>query len=282
MGKATAQKLDYSNTHLILYLGAFIQGDAVAMEREAQWAGGKPREHNMLAAEADAAAFLGKLAGAREIRRRAVEVAQRANLKETAAGITARQAMTEAVFGCFRQAREQAAAALAVARSRNTLPQAATTLALAGDAAQAQKLIEELGQRFPVDTLINALWMPTARAAIEIKRGNAAKAIEGLRAAAPYELGSLWPIYVRGRAYLGAKAGTEAAAEFQKILNHRGVAPASPLYPLAHLGLGRAWALAGDTARSRKAYQDFLALWKDADPDIPILQEAQQEYAKLK
>jgi serine/threonine protein kinase/Flp pilus assembly protein TadD len=280
--KAIAQKVDYSTTHIGLYLLAFIQGDTAAMEREAQWARGKPGEHNMLAAEADAAAFSGKLERAREIRRRAVEVAQRANLKETAAGITAGQAMTEAVFGCFRQARGQAAAALAVARSRNTLPRAATALALAGDVAQAEKLIEELGQRFPVDTLINAVGMPTARGLVEIKRGKPAKAIDLLRAAAPYEAGNFWPIYVRGRAYLGAKAGTEAAAEFQKILDHRGVAPASPLYPLAYLGLARAWALAGDAARSRKAYQDFLALWKDADPDIPILQEAQQEYAKLK
>jgi serine/threonine protein kinase/Flp pilus assembly protein TadD len=280
--KAIAQKLDYPGTHIVLYLIAFIQGDAAAMEREAQWAAGKPREHNMLAAEADAAAFSGKLERAREIRRRAVEVAQRANLKETAAGIAARLAMTEAVFGSSRQAREQAAAALAVARSRNTLPRAATTLALAGDVAQAQQLIEELGQRFPADTLINALWVPTARAAIEIKGGSPTKVIESLRAAGPYEAGNFWPIYLRGQACLAERAGAQAAAEFQKILDHRGVAPASPLYPLAYLGLGRAWALAGDTARARKAYQDFLALWKDADPDIPILQEARQEYAKLK
>ena len=128
---------------------------------------------------------------------------------------------------------------------------------------------------------MNAVQLPTARAAVEIRRGNPGKAIELLRAAAPYELGDLGAVYARGEAYLAARAGAEAAAEFQKILDHQGAATGT-VYPLAHLGLGRAWALAGDSARSRKAYQDFLALWKDADPDIPILQEARQEYAKLR
>jgi predicted Zn-dependent protease len=128
---------------------------------------------------------------------------------------------------------------------------------------------------------MNAVWLPTARAAVEVRHGNPGKAVELLRAAAPYELGNLDVVYARGQAYLAARAGAEAAAEFQKMLDHQG-AVAGPVYPLAHLGLGRAWALAGDSARSRKAYQDFLALWKEADLDIPILQEARQEYAKLR
>jgi len=142
-----------------------------------------------------------------------------------------------------------------------------------------------LAKRFPSATLLNIVSLPTARAAIEIQRGNPAKAIEFLRPAGPYELGNhaqFIPIYVRGLAYLRARQGVQAAAEFQKILDHRGVGPLSPLYALAHLGSARAYALAGETSKSRTAYQDFLALWKDADPDIPILQAAKAEYAKLK
>jgi tetratricopeptide (TPR) repeat protein/predicted Ser/Thr protein kinase len=280
--KAIAQKLDYPTTHLGLYLIAFVQGDAAAMEREARWSRGKPGEDMMLWAEGGVAVFRGRLRNAREIWRRAVEVARRANLKEAAAGITVGQAMTEAAFGNARQARDLATEAMATARSRSILPSAAAALALAGEVGQAQKLIDELSRRFPSDTLMNAVELPVARAAVEIRHGNPGKAIELLRAAAPYELGNLGAVYARGEAYLAARAGAEAAAEFQKILDHQGATAIGPVYPLAYLGLGRAWALAGDSARSRRAYQDFLALWKDADPDIPILQQARQEYAKLK
>ena len=156
---------------------------------------------------------------------------------------------------------------------------------LAGDAGRAQALIEESGRRFPNDTLVNSVWLPTVRAAIEVRRDNSAKAIQELQAAMCCELGrdaSFLPIYHRGQAYLRAGKGTEAAAEFQKILDHRGIDATSPHYALAHLGLARASALASDTSKSRKAYQDFFALTKDADPDIPILQQARAEYAKLK
>jgi len=280
--KAVAQKLDYAATHLGLYLTAFVQGDSAAMEREARWARGKPGEHMMLWVEGGVAAFKGRLRDAREIWRRAVEMAQRANLKEAAAGVMVGQAMTEAACGNVRQARDLAREAMGLARSRSILPSAALALGLAGEVGQAQKLIDELGRRFPSDTLMNAVWLPTARAAVEVRHGNPGRAIELLRAAAPYEMGNLGAVYARGQAYLAARAGAEAAAEFQKILDHQGAATVGSVYPLAHLGLGRAWALAGDSARSRKAYQDFLAIWKDADPDIPILQEARQEYAKLR
>jgi tetratricopeptide (TPR) repeat protein len=141
-----------------------------------------------------------------------------------------------------------------------------------------------LAKHFPSDTFLNGVSLPTARAAIEIQRGNPAKALEWLRSAGPYELGQFadfLPIYVRGLAYLRAREGAQAAAEFQKILDHRGVDPLSPLYALARLGLARAYALSGEKDKSRSAYQDFLALWKDADPDIPVLKEAKTEYAKL-
>src|SRR5579863_7898399 len=153
-----------------------------------------------------------------------------------------------------------------------------------GASGQAQTVIDESARRFPSDTLLNNVSLPTASAAIEIGRGDPAKAIELLRPASPYELGrfaDFAPIYVRGLAYLRARNGAQAAVEFRKILDHRGVDPVSPLYALARLGLARAYALSGDPAKSRIAYQDFLALWKDADPDVPILMEAKAGYAKL-
>ena len=146
-------------------------------------------------------------------------------------------------------------------------------------------LTEELGKRFPVDTIVKFNYLPTLHAQLALNRNDSSKAIEALQAAAPYELGTgayLYPVYVRGEAYLTAHQGSEAAAEFQKILDHRGVVGNSPIGALAHLQLGRAYAMQGDTAKAKAAYQDFLTLWKDADPDIPILKQARAEYAKLK
>jgi predicted Zn-dependent protease len=164
----------------------------------------------------------------------------------------------------------------------------ATALALCGDTNRAQKLIEELAEDFPLDTLLNNVFLPVARAIIETQHNNPTRAITLLEAARPYELGywpgtgSYLPIYTRAQAYLQAREGAKAAAEYQKILDHRGIAPTSLLYTLARLGLGRAYALQGETTKARAAYQDFLALWKDADPDIPILKQAREEYEKLR
>lgn len=169
---------------------------------------------------------------------------------------------------------------MAISRSQNALATAGQALAMSG-APEAVKIIAELEERFPAFTLIKAVSIPTIRSAIELQQGNTAKAIEALRFAVPYEGALLGAIYTRGQAYLKAKAGLEAAAEFKKVLDHRAVAPTLPLYPLAHLGLARARVLAGDAAGARKSYQDFLAIWKNADPDIPILIQAKQEYAKL-
>ncbi|MFQ5818158.1 MAG: hypothetical protein ACE5H2_09440, partial [Terriglobia bacterium] len=263
-------------------------GDTQAMQRHAAWATGKPDEGRMLRFQAHAAAFSGELETARERFGRSVEVAQRHNLKELAAFTAILEALTEAEFGNYQQAREGATAALAIARSRYARGLAAHTLALSGAIRQAQALADDLGERFPTDTLVNGVWLPTIRAAIESQRGNPRKAIEWLQAATPYELGlepgespGFTAVYVRGQAYLRMGMGGKAAAEFQKILDHRGVDPGSPRYSLAYLGRARAWALAGETSKSRRAYQDFFALWKDADPDIPILLEAKAEYAKL-
>jgi ATP/maltotriose-dependent transcriptional regulator MalT len=165
-------------------------------------------------------------------------------------------------------------------------------LAFAGDNERAQTVNDDLAKRFPEDTLMQLNYLPTLRAKLALSRGNAAEAIETLTASAPYELGqstssfsdwtSLYPVFVRGEAYLAAHQGSEAATEFQKILDHRGIAQSEAIGALAHLGLARAYVLQGDTARARAAYQDFLTLWKDADPDIPVLIAAESEYAKLK
>jgi tetratricopeptide (TPR) repeat protein/tRNA A-37 threonylcarbamoyl transferase component Bud32 len=285
--EALAQKLDSFVFHLMLYQIAFIQGDQVAMESNAAWATGKPDEAFITALQSAAAAFSGRPRESRELNDRAARLAQQYNMKENAAMVQTFRAQTEAEFGNLSQARQDAAAALKMARSGPVMGMAALAFALAGDAAQAQPLLSEVEKRYPDDTLIKAVWLPSARAALELNRDNPAKAIELLQSATQYELGEggvgsgFLPNYVRGEAYLRAKQGKEAAAEFQKILDHRGVDPLSPFYPLAHLGLARAAALSGDTATSRKAYQDFLVLWKDADPDIPVYREAKAEYAKL-
>ncbi|MGH9198420.1 MAG: hypothetical protein ACRD1T_22135, partial [Acidimicrobiia bacterium] len=229
---------------------------------------------------------VGQLERARELRRQAVELARQRNSKEVASNAVGRAALAEALFGNARQARDRADAALTLERGRTALMLASISLALSSAARSAQALIDELQTRFPTNTGVQVLWLPTARAVFELDQGNASGALELLKVAAPYELGRekiadappLLPIYVRGLAYLKAGAGKEAAAEFQKILKNKGVGSLSPVYPLAHLGLARAARISGDEAASRKAYQDFLALWKDADPDIPIFQQAKQEY----
>ena len=160
----------------------------------------------------------------------------------------------------------------------------AVALAMTGDTSRAQSIMDDLGHRFPSDTLLHNVTTPSVAALTAMTRKVPEQGIEALGAAAPYELGigqGLLPIFIRGQAYLQAKRGPEAAAEFQKIVGHRGIDPAIPEHSLAKLGLGRAYVLTGDTGKARAAYQDFFALWKDADPDVPILKEAKAEYAKL-
>jgi len=195
------------------------------------------------------------------------------------------EALHEAELGDTTRTRALAASALPLALNQKIQALAAVALARSGDAAQAEKRANELARRFPLDTLINRYWVPTIRASIEIHRGNPAEAIDLLQPVAPYELArdvvSLYPVYIRGQAYLLLRRGGEAAAEFEKILDHRGITTSEPIGALAHLQLGRAYALAGDPAKAKVAYQDFFRLWKDADPDIPILKQAKAEYAKL-
>jgi tetratricopeptide (TPR) repeat protein/predicted Ser/Thr protein kinase len=284
--QASARKLDYLITHILLYYIAYLQGDTAAGEREVAWAKGKPGEQDMLAAQADVSACIGRLEQARELSGRSIDMALRANLKEWAAGQLASLALVEASLGNPHQARQQAAAALAMSRGSVTVGQAAAALALAGDLAQAEKLAVELVTRFPTHTLVNQRDVPTVRALVEVQRGNPARAIELLRATTPYEGGVHWhavsvrPSFVRGLAYLRSRQSAEAAAEFQKVLDRR--LSAAVIRPLAQLGLARAFALAGDTSKTRQAYHYLFALWRDADPDIPLRAQALQEYASLK
>ncbi len=282
--RQVAQLGESPNPHFTLYNAAFLQGDAAGMQKHAAALRGKPQEDQMLSLRAANAAYFGRMREARELYRQSVELSQRRVFKERAAFTAALEAVTEAEFGNASRARERATAALAMARGPGVEGGTARALALAGDIRQAQVLADDLGKRFPLDTLLNAVQVPMIRASIEIERANPARAIELLAAAAPYEfgLGGLGATYLRGRAYLRAGKGNEAAAEFQKLLDHRGINPTAPAHALAHLGLARAYALAGDTSKARKAYQDFLALWKDADPDLPVLAKSRAEYARLK
>jgi len=276
----------------VLYGIAFYRNDTAGMARQAARTTVVPgQEGLLLAMEADTAAYFGHLGKSRELSRRAADSAELAAEKETAAGYYAVSALREALFGDATKARQQATVARQRSTGRDKDYGVALALAYAGGANQAQALADELDKKFPEDTVVQFNYLPTLRAKIALSHSNPLQALEALGAAAPYELGmpaisyynwpNLYPVYVRGEAYLAAHQGGAAAAEFQKILDHRGIVLNEPIGTLAHLGLGRAYALQANTAKARSAYQDFLALWKDADADIPILKEAKAEYAKL-
>ena len=289
--QAKSKSFEFLTLHLNLYVIAFLQNNSADMAKQVAWSTDRPGVEDMLlASEADTAAFFGRLEKAREFSRRAASSAERAEKKETQAGYVAESAVREALFGNPTVAGQQIVTALGSSAGRDVQYGVALALALKGDAARAQALSDELGKRFPEGTLVRFNYLPTLRAQLALRSSDPSKAIEVLQAAGPYELGSpdsgslavnLYPIYIRGEAFLAKHQGREAAAEFRKILDHRGVVTNEPIGALAHLGLGRAYALQGDTAKAKAAYQDFLALWKDADPDIPILKEAKAEYAKL-
>jgi serine/threonine protein kinase/predicted Zn-dependent protease len=290
--EAQAKQLDSPLLRVGLYQLAFLQNDAPGMAQQVTWAAGKSGvEDVLLALEADTAAYSGRLGEARDFSRRAVASAERAEEKETAASYEAAAALREALFGNAAEARQRAASALALSTGRDVKYGAALALALAGDAARAQGLADELAKRFPEDTVVQFNYLPTLHAQLALSRNDASKAIEALQAAAPYELGdpteafnfvSLYPVYVRGEAYLAGHQESRAAAEFQKILDHRGVVFNEAIGALAHLSLARAYALQGDTVKARTAYNNLFTLCKAADPDIPLLKQAKAEYATLK
>ena len=307
--QAQAKDLESPTLRTRMYLLAFLQNDTEGMAQQVAWSTGKRGVENVLLAyEADTSAYSGRLGNARELSRRAVALAERSDERETAATYEAAAALREALLGNASEASERAAAALGLSTGRDVQYGAALALSLAGDVSRSQELADDLGRRFPEDTVAQVNFLPTLSAQLALSRSATAKssgtgsskAIEVLQSAAPYELGTFgatygfvagYPIYLRGEAYLAGRRGNEAAAEFRKILDHPGVVLNEPIGALAHLGLARAYALEaqssqgaeadGARAKARTAYKDFLTLWKDADPDIPILKEAKTEYAKL-
>jgi len=289
--KAIALKLDGPGLRLSRYQLAFFQNDEAAMQEQVAWFQDKAGvQDQMLTTESDTEAFHGRLAKARELSKRAVDVAKRNDSQESAAVWQITEALREAEFGNAAAARRTVDEALALSPGRDIRLIAALALARAGENAPAQKMLDQIAKEAPLDTMIQAYWLPAIRAEIGLNNGNASQALELLQAAsmyelgtpAPFQLGTMYPVYLRGRAYLKAGQGEPAEAEFQKMIDHRGLIINTPVAALARLQLARACALSGDTTKSRTTYQDFFALWKNADPDIPILKEAKVEYARLK
>ncbi len=290
---ATDRNLQNPFILITRYQIEFLKGDQAAMERAAVLGRGKPGVGDWLAdQEALVMAYSGHLQQARAMSRQAVDSAQQANQREMAALFEDVAALREAFFGNIAESRRSAMAALALSKGRDVQFGAAFALALAGDSLQSQTLADDLEKRFPEDTEVRFAYSPAIRAQLALNHGEPSRAIELLQTAARYELGApvsaiggyfgaLYPVYVRGEAYLALHRGAEAVVEFQKILDHRGIVINDPVGALAHLQVGRAYAVLGDTTRAKTNYGDFLTLWKDADRDIPVLTQAQTEYAKL-
>jgi tetratricopeptide (TPR) repeat protein len=288
--QSRAKKLNSPWYPLILYVVDFLQNNPAGMAQQAAATQGIPGvEDQMFFVESDTAADHGQFRQARELTRRAADSARRAQENETAAEYEGHNALREALVGLTDFAKADAQTALSAIKGKHGEGFSAIAFALAGDVADANRAIDDLTKRFPQNTVVQTRYLPMARSALAVNSGNAQAALDALSAAAPYELGhtnedftcALYPIYFRGRAYLAAKNAAAAAGEFQKILDHSGVVGNEPIGALAHLGLGRAYALSGDSTKAKTAYQDFFTLWKNADPDIPILKEAKAEFAKL-
>jgi DNA-binding winged helix-turn-helix (wHTH) protein/tetratricopeptide (TPR) repeat protein len=289
--EALAKKLDSPTLHVARYTIAFAQKDEAGMARELAWATDQHGvEDSFLACASDVAAYSGRLKTARDLSRRAVLSAQQADKAEATADYQAGSAIREAIYGNGIEGRKLARASLGASKDENPAFLSSLALAVTGDTSGAQGMANELASRYPEDTIVQFIYLPTLHSRIALSRKDSAHAIELLQTASPYEFGdeggcgfpiAFYPVYVRGEAYLAARRGPEAAAEFQKILDHPGVVLMAPIGAVAHLGMGRAYALQGETAKARAAYQDFFKLWKDADHDIPVLIAAKTEYAKL-
>ena len=292
-GQALQRKLNFPYYEIALYQIAFLQNDVAGMAQQVASSAGKPSEEDeLLGLEADTAGYYGQLRKAEELSHRATDSAERAGEKEVSALYSALLALREALTGDAEGARRTATLAVARSARRDVQYGAAMALAFSGDNRRAQELTDDLGMRYSEDTIVQFNYLPTLRGKLALERGNPAEALENLRSAAPYELGqstssvygwtAMYPVFVRGEAFLAARQGSEAEGEFQKILDHGGVVVNGPIGALAHLGLARAYVLQGATAKAQAAYQDFLTLWKHADLEIPVLIAAKAEYAKLK
>ena len=298
--KASAQGMDIFALRAASYALAFLAADTTAMAEQQQWFAGKPEESFGLALASDTEAYGGHLGKARELTKRALDSAIRVDTKETGATWQAKAALEQVAYGNSTEARRSAAEALRLSpTSQGVETEAALAFAMAGDTARAESMAQDLGKRLPLDTQMQSLWLPAIQAQLALDKKNPAAALNALRAAFPIEFGSvtignptcLYHVYIRGEAYLAAEQGKAAAAEFQKILDHNGIVWNCWTGALARLGVARANALQSrtsqgadaDAARTRAlaAYKDFLTLWKDADPDIPIYKQAKAEYARL-
>jgi eukaryotic-like serine/threonine-protein kinase len=286
--RAQSSDFDGLDIRANLYLLHFLRGNIMGMEQQLSWAAGRLGDQDvMLSGQADTEAYYGRRIRARDYSRRAVEAALRADSKETAALWRAAAGLREAEFGNPFAARQNVQAALSLSSGRDVKLLAALTLARAGDTAKSKRLVEQLERIASTNTMLKLYSLPTINAAIEISRSNPSQAVLDLEVAMPYELGGtqtfsyLYPAWVRGQAYLAAHNGTAAAVEFKKLIDHPGIVLNLPTGSLAHLQLGRAYALTGDKAKAKAAYEDFFALWKDADHDIPIFIAGKGEYAKL-
>jgi eukaryotic-like serine/threonine-protein kinase len=290
--EASNHHLDAAFLHETLYQIKFLRRDTAGMQHEAEAALAFARDgldDLMFYYESDTVAYSGEFTKARELTARAVDYTVRGGQKETAAEYEAESAVREALAGNSSAARQRADRALALSKGRNAMAIAGIALALAGDTAGATRIADDLEKRFPEDTVMHYNSLPVMRASIALRSGDSAKAIAALTVSTPHELAQaaqqatfvLYPVYVRGLAYLAANQGIAAAAEFHKVVDHGGLVQNEPIGALAHLGLGRAYVLSGDTSKAQAAYREFFALWKDADSDIPILNQARAEYAKL-
>jgi len=282
--QAQSQDVDTPYFRPLLYQIDFLRNDAAGMANQVAKSMGGPIEDRMLAIESDTAAYSGQLSKADTLTKRAVDSAVRWHVKQNAAGYLAEAALRDVLFGDTSRVKHLAATALQTSTDRDTEAVVALALALSNNRQQVQRLADDLATRFPEDTLTRFYYVPMIHAAVALEDGQDSKAIDALQPATRYEFvpqKSLYGSYLRGTAHLAARQGAPAAADFQKILDHRGMVTNDSIGVLAHMQLGRAYALTGDTAKAKTAYQDFLTLWKDADPDIPILKQAKAEYAKL-
>jgi hypothetical protein len=289
LDQAKARKFDPESAHFMLYQIAFLRHDTAGMQQQLAWANEHPEAGWVFAIASDAEAYSGRLGKARDLSHQAIDAARHNDLKAAAALWKVYGALREAELGNTDKARQEMTSALSTGSSQNVKIISVLALARARDTTKAETTLKELERTIAPNSIYDSYWLSTIRAAIEIDRGNPTRALQHLEKAAGCELAAysilpmatMYPVYVRGQAYLKSAQGQQAAAEFQKMLSHRGLMNNFPLGALARLQLGRAYALAGDASKSRTAYQDFLTLWKDADPDIPILKEAKAEYAKL-
>jgi tetratricopeptide (TPR) repeat protein len=291
--RATERQIEQSQLLLVRYFIGYLRGDDEEIKRRAALARSRRSMQDAMShIEALALARVGRLQEARLAAAVAVDIAQKAGQRERAALFQAATAVWEAFYGRPAAARQKIAMAFDLARSRDVDYAAAFALALSGDVSRARSLAEELARDYPDDTSVQFMYLPTLRALFAIRATDLAASIQSLQTASRFELGfggiaggasigALYPIYVRGQAYLAAHRPTDAAAEFQRILDHRGIVLVDPMDALARLQLARAVALSGDTEKARRAYSDLFTLWKNADPDLPLLQEARAEYARL-